>query len=488
MKFMPLMVLFLSVAAHATEPVSPPAPDAKPAVTAKPAKPSKPAKRAGSKKAKATTAPAPVAVPSAPQSGSLDRIVTVVNDGVILNSELDSALVTSRQQLVERNIALPPEDVLRTQVLERLVLTRVQTQRAQEAGIRVDDRELNEVLSGLAAQNKMSLSQFADAVRKEGLDYLALREQIRDEIMINRLRAREIDNRVLVTDQDIDLFLANQSRLDQAEYRVSHILIALPDGASSDQRAKLRAKAESLLKQLNAGENFAQLAIANSNGQQALSGGDLDWRTGENLPELFANAVQKLSIGQFSGVLENSAGYHLLMLTDTRGGSQRKTTGETRARHILLQPNAVRNEEQTRQQARELYDRLQKGDGQGEDFAALAKKLSDDPGSKVSGGDLGWQPAGVFAPEFEQALGTLKPGETSKPFRSSFGWHIAQVLERRTRDTTDETRRARARAAIQNRKAAEEYDMWLRRLRAEAYVENRLVPKASEPKKPEAAG
>ena len=409
----------------------------------------------------------------------LDRIVAVVNEGVVLHSELERAMETGRRQLIERKIPAPSDDVLRTQVLERLVLSRVQTQRAQDAGIRVDDRELNEVITGMASQNKMSLTEFAEAIRKEGLDYLSLREEIRDEVVIERLRAREIENRVLVTDQDIDLFLANQGRFDQTEFRVSHILVTVPDGAPSELRAKLRIKADGLLKRLRAGEDFAQLAIANSDGQQALAGGDLDWRSGDNLPELFANAVQKLKTGELSEVLENSAGYHLLKLTDTRGGDTRKTSNETRAQHILLQPNAIRDEEQTRLQARELHDRLLK-DG---DFETLAKQLSDDPGSKVAGGDLGWQPAGVFAPEFEQAITALQPGQMSAPFRTSFGWHIAKVLERRTRDTTDATRRARARAAIQNRKAAEEYDMWLRRLRAEAYVEYRL----KSDKKPEAA-
>lgn len=407
----------------------------------------------------------------------LDRIVVVINDGVVLQSELDRAMEVGRRQLAERKIALPPESILRAQVLERLILTRVQTQRAQEAGIRVDDRELNEVLNNLASQNKMSLTQFAEAVKKEGMDYLGLREQVRDEITINRLRQREIDQRVLVTEKDIDLFLANQSRLDQTEYRVAHILVAVPDGASSDARIKARKKADDLLKRLQAGEDFAQLAIANSDGQQALAGGDLDWRPGTNLPELFADAVQNLKKGELSPVLENASGYHILRLTDVRGGDERKTIVETHAQHILLQANALRDEEQTKAQARELHARILKG----EDLAELAKKLSDDTGSKNAGGDLGWQPAGVFAPEFEKTLESLQPGQVSTPFRTAFGWHIVKVLERRSRDTTDETRRARAKAAIQNRKAAEEYDMWLRRLRAEAYVEYRL--KQDEPKK-----
>lgn len=420
-----------------------------------------------------------LATTAASAAAPLDRIVVVINDGVVLQSELDQAMDVGRRQLIERKIPAPPDAVLRSQVLERLVLTRVQTQRAQEAGIRVDDRELNEVITNLATQNKMSLTDFAEAVKKEGMDYLAFREQIRDEVLINRLRGKEIESRVLVTDQDIDLFLANQSHLDQTEYRLSHILVAVADGASSETRTKARAKAEGLLKRLKAGEDFAQIAIANSDGQQALQGGDLDWRAGTNLPELFADTVQKLKPGELSAVLENASGFHILKLVDQRGGDARKTITETHAAHILLQPNALRNEEQTKQQARQLYDRIKKG----EDLGELAKKLSDDTGSKIAGGDLGWQPVGVFAPEFEDAINKLQPGEVSPPFRTSFGWHIAKVLERRSRDATDQTRRARARAAIQNRKASEEYDMWLRRLRAEAYIEYRL--KQDEPKKDE---
>jgi peptidyl-prolyl cis-trans isomerase SurA len=411
-----------------------------------------------------------VAAAAAATGAPIDRIIAVVNDSVVLQSELDRAMEMGKRQLAERKIPLPSDDILRTQVLERLILTRVQTERAQEAGIRVDDRELNEVLNTLAAQNKMSLSEFAAAVKKEGIDYLSLREQVRDEVTIQRLRAREVENRVLVTDQDVDLFLANQSRLDQTEYRVSHILVAVPDGAKSDARVKARQKAESLLKRLQKGEDFAQIAIASSDGQQALAGGDLDWRAGTALPELFANAVQKLKPGELSPVLENASGYHILKLVDVRGGDTRHNVTETHTQHILLTPNAIRDEEATKRQARDVYERLKKG----EDMAALAKKLSDDTGSKNAGGDLGWQPAGVFAPEFEKALTALQPGQISAPFRTAFGWHVAKVIERRSRDATDETRRARARQAIQNRKSAEEYDMWLRRLRSEAYVEIRL--------------
>lgn len=409
----------------------------------------------------------------------LDRILVVVDEGVILQSELDRATEDAQQQLRERGIAPPDQDALRAQVMERLILTRIQTQRAQQAGIRVDDRELNEVLTNIARQNGMSLAEFADAVRKDGLDYLAVREQVRDEVIIQRLRAREVDSRVTVTDQDVDMLLATQGADADVEYRLSHILVSVPEGANADARDAARKRAEDLLKRVRGSEDFAQVAIAHSDGQQALQGGDLDWRRGANLPQIFARTAAKLAPGEISDLIETSGGYHIIKLAEQRGGAERKTVNETHARHILIQTNAVRNDDQARLLARDLYNRLQDG----EDFAKLAKEHSDDPGSKSSGGDLGFQPPGVFAPEFQVRIDQLQPGELSPPFRTQFGWHVVSVIERRTRDTTDETRRAQARAAIGNRKAAEEYDIWLRRLRNEAYVEYRAPSDAAASQK-----
>ena len=420
-----------------------------------------------------------VVVTAAAAREPLDRIIVVVNDGVILQSELDSATQDARLQIKQRGIADPPAEVLRTQVLERLILSRLQTQRAAEAGIKIDDRELNEVVTNIAAQNGMNLQQFAEAVKKDGSDYLAVREQIRDQVLISRLRQKEVDSRVAVTEQDVDLYLATAEPQDNVEYRLSHILIAVPEGAKPEDRTKARNKAENVLKQIKDGADFAQVALANSDGQQALQGGDLEWRKAADLPALFASTAAKLDKGQVSNVLEAGSGYHIIKLVDLRGGGSRQTVTETHARHILLSANAVRNEDQTRALARDLYDRIQKG----EDFAELAKKYSDDPGSKNAGGDLGFQPPGVFVPEFQVRLDQLKPGEVSPPFHSKYGWHVASVIERRTRDTTDESRRARARNALGERKSAEDYDIWLRRLREEAYVEYRLKSDADAAKK-----
>lgn len=408
----------------------------------------------------------------------LDRIIVVVNDGVLLQSELSQAIDGARKTISERKLNAPPDEVLRAQVLERLILAKLQTQRAASAGVRIDDRELNDVLTNIAQQNGMTLGQFSDALRKDGLDFLAVREQVRDEVLISRVRQREVDSRVAITDQDIDFFLAGQGGNDNIEYRLSHILIAVPDGATDVERAKGRSEAEGLLKRIADGEDFAQIAIGASDGQQALAGGDLDWRKAGDLPSLFATTAAKLKLNQVSPLIEASSGFHIIKLSGQRDSEGPKTVNETHARHLLLAPNAVRDDEQSRAQAQDLYERLKKDPK----WEELAREYSDDPGSKNSGGDLGFTPPGVFAPEFQTRLDALKPGEISTPFRTQFGWHVASVIERRTRDTSVESRRARARAAIQQRKSAEEYDGWLRRLREEAYLEYRLKDDAEAAK------
>ena len=409
--------------------------------------------------------------PTGASAAVLDRIIVVVNDGVILQSELDAALRDARAQLEQRGIAVPDDDVLRSQVLDRLILTRLQTQRARDAGIRVSDQELNEVLTSIAQRNGLSLSEFAEQLRARGMDYLAIRDSIRDELLINRLRQREVEARVQISDRDIDLFLSSQPADDDTQYRLSHILVSVPDGATPEVREKARQKAEALRQRALAGEDFAQLAVAHSDGQQALQGGDLGWLSRDELPSLFVNTVRTLEVGGISRVLEAASGYHIIKLDEIRGGEPRQILDETLARHILVKPNAIRSDEQARQLAEELRAKL----ADGADFAELAAEYSDDPGSKNDGGKLGWQPSGVFAPEFQLRIDQLRPGEISQPFRTQFGWHIAEVLDRRQRDATEQARRARAREILRNRKAAEEYEIWLRRLRDEAYIEYRLA-------------
>lgn len=415
-------------------------------------------------------------LPAAAAPQPLDRIVAVVNDGVVLQSELERSLLVTKGQLRERGITAPPDSALVSQVLERLIVMRLQTQKAADAGIKVDDRELNDVLGNIAANNKMTLPQFVDALKKEGMDYPAIREQVRDEVLSQRVRQKEVGSHISVSDQDVELALANTTEADSTEYHLAHILIAVPDGASNDVREKARAKARIVLKQLREGADFAKLAVENSDGQQALQGGDLDWRKGGDLPTLFSSVVPKLLIGQCSDLLEGNNGFNIIKLVDKRDGGERTTVTETKAQHILIKTNALRDEAQAAALIRDLHDRVSKG----EDLAVLAKKFSDDPGSKNGGGDLGWQAPGVFAPEFQAVVDGLEPGQLSKPFTTQFGWHIVRVVERRTRDATAEMRRNRVRQAIGIRKEAEEYEIWIRRLRAEAYVEYRMTPDTAD--------
>jgi peptidyl-prolyl cis-trans isomerase SurA len=419
-----------------------------------------------------------LAAPAQAAPQALDRIVAVVNDDVILDSDLTRAAGLAAGQIKDRGYEVPSDEVLRSQVLERLIMTKIQVTQAQQAGIRVDDRELNDYVAAVAAQNHASVAEFAEMVKREGIDFLAVREQIHDEAVIQRLRQKEVDSHVLVTEQDVNLYLSHDTTNDATEYHVAVILIAVPEGASTETREKAHKKAEEMMTRARGGEDFAKLAIANSDGQQALQGGDLGWRSSGKLPTLFAGVVPRLQLNEISDVIESSSGYNVIKLTGRRNDDARQVVTETHAVHILVKPNKIRDEDATRVQAFELYDRL-KGGG---DFTALAKEFSDGPGSKGAGGDLGWQQPGVFAPDFQLRIDALTPGEVSAPFHTQFGWHIAKVLERRTRDTTDESRRNKARQAIFERKDAEEYEAWLRKLRGEAYVEYRLANGATSTK------
>lgn len=407
----------------------------------------------------------------------LDYIVAVVDEDVILASELDVATDNIAAQIRASGNTPPPEGVLREQVRERLIVQRLQTQRAELRGITITDEELNDALRNVAAQNNMDLRQFARALRAQGLDYLQVRDQIRDELTIGRLRGIEVESRVQVSDRELDDFLAMAQRGDPStEYRIAQILIAVPDGSTEEARAAARAEAEQVKQALDDGAQFSQLAVSRSDGQKALEGGDLGWRPAAGLPTIFAPVVTQMQVGDHSDVLESGSGFHLVQLTDKRGGDASAMVVETRARHILIEPNAVRDDDAARQEITELKARLDAG----EDFAALAKEYSDDPGSANQGGDLGYRAPGSFVPAFEETLASMEPGDVSKPFRSQFGWHIIEVLDRRERDAGAEVERAKAREAIRRRKVAEEYESWLRQLRDEAYVEIRKPPRPEQ--------
>ncbi|MFN2348028.1 MAG: peptidylprolyl isomerase [Thioalkalivibrio sp.] len=406
----------------------------------------------------------------------LDRIVALVEDDVIMQSELDQRLDTVQQQIRSRGSMPPPDDVLIPQVMERLVIERLQLQQATRMGIRIDDISLNETMERIARENRMTLPQFRDRLVADGIDYQVFREQIRDEMTIGQLRRRQVDNRIQVSEQEIDDLIASESgAIDQdVEYRLSHILVPLPEGATADDIQEARSRAEALRKRVVEGEDFSQLALSESGGQQALEGGDLGWRSAAQVPTLFARSVVLMREGDVSELIRSPSGFHLIRLEERRGGERAQIT-QTHARHILIQPTAVLSEDEARQRIMALRNRILMGDA----FADMARAHSDDRGSAMRGGDLGWTNPGDLVPQFEEVMNRLPPGELSEAFLSPFGWHVVEVIERREHDSSRQLMRAQAREIIRDRKREEETELWLRRLRDESYVELRLQTRVS---------
>ena len=403
----------------------------------------------------------------------LDRVVAVVNDDIISRSELDARLGRVREQLRQSGTAPPPPDALRRQVLERLILRRLQLQLARNSGMRVDDESLNRTILRIAEQNELTLREFRDAIERDGLDFARFREEIREDILIAEVRRRRVENQINISQGDIDDYISMmESRgmeADRHRYRIGHILIAVPDGASSEEIDEARGRAERVLEELRTGADFANMAVTHSDGQKALEGGDLGWRLASDLPTMLADAVLRLETGEVSEPVRSASGFHLVKLVD-RQGSQRQMIRQTLARHILITLDALTDNAEARRQLGVLRERIVNG----EDFGELARIHSDDPGSASRGGELGWIDPGNTVPVFERTMDSLAPGAISGPFRSQFGWHLVQVLERRDRDATETSRRAEARRRLRSRKVEENTQAWLRRVRGEAYVEYRL--------------
>ncbi len=415
--------------------------------------------------------PASAQTLAAPEIIEIDRIVAVVNDDVIVYSEMQARLRTVVEQLEKAGVPAPPKDVLEKQVLEQLILDRLQLQIGSATGIRVDDEALNRQIADIARQNNLSLREFRDILARDGYNFAAFREEIRSELIKSRVQQRQVQDRVQVTDRDIDNYLATREKQggNNPEYRVGHILIAVPDGASPEELADARDEAEDIVARLNAGANFGRTAAAESDGRQALEGGDLGWRKAEELPTLFENIVPKLDKGELSEIVRSSSGFHIIKLMDIRG-AQRLVINQTHARHILVKTNEIFSNDQARSRLVVLRSRIVNGT----DFDELARANSDDAGSAVKGGDLGWLSPGDTIPPFEKAMDALAVDEISKPFETQFGWHIVQVLGRRDRDSTKEVQRAEAAEALRNRKVDEELQNWFRQIRDEAYIEYRL--------------
>jgi peptidyl-prolyl cis-trans isomerase SurA len=400
----------------------------------------------------------------------VDRIVAVVNDDVVLLSELERETETIRANLQARGAQLPPERLLSRQVLERLIALRLQTQIAARNGIEVSDDELNLALNDIAQRNGMTLAELPAAVERQGLAWADYRAGVREDMLLERVRRQEVERRVVVTPREIDQFLAGNEKADDSEYNVSHILIAIRGQATPEEVERNRERAEATYQHVTQkGNDFAQTATSYSDAPDALEGGSLGWRKRTQLPTVFADRVAEMKPGDVTPPFRSGSGFHIMRLNEVRS-SQPVVVTQTHARHILLRPNQVVSD----QQARERLVEYRKEILGGADFAVVARLYSEDPGSRAEGGDLGWATPGTFVPEFQAVLDTLEPNEISEPFKTSFGWHIVQLLEKREQDVTDQARRNRAMAQIRQRKLEEQMQLWLQRLRDEAYLEIKL--------------
>ncbi len=435
----------------------------------------------------ALAAPSPVS--STPQT--LDKIVAIVNDDVITERELLRQMAMVSNQIRSNNRPLPPTDVLLPQVLEQMIMQKAQLQLARQLGITVDDLTLDNTLRGIAQDSGMSVEQFRDALAKEGTNWADFREQIRNEITISRLQRREVIERIQISDKEIDDAL-NTKRGQQSsgkanvQYHVRQILIALPEAASPDDVGKARSKAESTLQALRSGANFAATAAQVSNARDALDGGDLGWRSADDLPTIYVDSVLAMQPGQISDLIRSPSGFHIILLEETRGAAPASAGGdtgknikltETHARHILIQTSESINDDEARRRLEDIRQRLAKG----EDFATLAKTYSNDKGSAERGGDLGWARPGMMVEEFERVMNNTPIGQVSAPFRSQFGWHILQVLETRDASGNVEFLREQTRQTLLRRRAEEELERWQRRVRDEAYVDV-LIGEGRKPK------
>ncbi|MFL9879400.1 peptidylprolyl isomerase [Herbaspirillum rhizosphaerae] len=417
---------------------------------------------------------APAAAPSrAPRP--VDSILVVVNNEVITRQELVDRLRQVEKRLTAQGMALPPRTQLQSQLLERMIVERAQTQMAKENGIVVDDTMLDRAVSRIAEQNKLSMADFRVQLEKEGMDFPAFREDIRREIIMQRLREREVDNKVVVTESEVDNYMAsdNGAANKREDLNLAQILIRVPENASPEQVAARRQRAEDVLRQLKTGADFAKTAATYSDSNDALNGGDLGWRGQDRLPQLFLDAVASLKPGEVSAIVKSGNGFHIVKLIDRRATGAAKADApaveQTHARHILIKVNQVVSAAEARRKLLELKERL---DHKAATFEELAKLYSNDL-SASKGGDLGWIYPGDTVPEFERAMNELKPGEISQPIESPFGFHLIQVVERKTDDASKERARAAARQAIRERKIDEATEDWLRQLRDRAYVEFR---------------
>ncbi|HAK51025.1 MAG TPA: molecular chaperone SurA [Gammaproteobacteria bacterium] len=403
----------------------------------------------------------------------LDRIAVVVDEDVITYSEVEERIRSVKSQFSgNEDGGLPPDDVISDQVIERLIVETLQLKMGDRAGVRISDSELNQTLQGIAAQNQLSLSDFRVAIEADGISYANMREQIRREMIISQLQQGFVNNRIEISEQELKNFLA--SELGEAviadEYRLAHILLAISEEPSAEEISEIRSQALSLIERVNDGESFQALAIEYSAGQNALRGGDLGWRKPVQLPTMFADVAQEMVVGETRGPIKSGSGFHLITLSEKRGAQAEGQVPQTRARHVLVKPSEIRSDNE----ARELAENLRNEVINGKDFDGIARLHSEDPGSALSGGDLGWTTAGIFVPEFEAVMNSLEPNIVSPVFKTSHGYHFLEVTGRRIEDFSEQFQRNMAENYLRSQKFEEELASWLREIRDEAFVDIRI--------------
>lgn len=415
--------------------------------------------------------------PAAPTA--LDSIVAVVEEDVVLRSELDTELRKVARQLQAQGAQVPPRPQLERQVLERLILLKLQLAAAQQLGITASDEDVDQALGNVAKNNNISLAQLREALNRSGIGYDSYREDVRRQILQGRLRQREVVEKIRVSDQEAEAFVARNPKFSEGgartAYHLLHVLAATPEGATAEQISAARAKAERLVAKLRAGANFREVARAESDARQALDGGDLGWLEAAQVPSAFIDQVERMRRGDISDPIRNAYGFNIVKLEDYRsaggtGAGERKIVQQIRARHILIRTGENAPDAEIKARLEALRERI----ANGEDFGNLARANSEDKVSAANGGDLGWITPGGSIPQFEEMLNRLPPGQLSQPFQTPFGWHLLEVQERRDMDSTDQMRLQKAKEAIRQRKAEEATELYLRRLRAESYVEIRL--------------
>jgi peptidyl-prolyl cis-trans isomerase SurA len=405
------------------------------------------------------------------QTVPLDRVAAIVDNDVVMASQVEERMAAVRQQLSERDGELPPESILRQQVLDRLVLESIQLQMGERAGVRIDDASLNQTMEQLAQRNGLTLDQFRAALTQDGISFDQAREQIRREMIINRVRQRRVAERIQVSDQEVRNFLNSEAGQYQTatDYRLAMIVLQISDSADAAEVAAKSRLADEIYRELSAGADFASVAVRRSSAENALEGGELGWRKAAQLPGPFASAVGALEVGEVTRPLRSPAGLHILKLLEKRGG-ENQMVEEFQVRHILIKPSEIRTEGEAAQLIQRLRERITSG----ESFATLARSFSEDPGSALNGGSLNWITPDVMVPEFREVMTSIPANRVSQPFQTQFGWHILEVTDRRSVDMTDEMRQQQALNLLQNRKFEEELQTWLMEIREDAYVEIKI--------------